>query len=213
PQIAGNVHCEDFWVEMIHFMNRACNGRYENLRRLIHYVRRVKFSRRRMYDRHQGIRYLPPEKPHFSFKGRNWEKLQEEMMQWEDIQARNGQAFKSSLVASIDDFLQEGQLDHQVGSFHIKPLLTEREILEEGRSMSHCVGSYGHLVKAGNTSIWSLSFTKRGHGSPKRLLTLEVSKGHRIIQSKGKANRPPTQLEETLVKKWALQQGLTYASW
>ncbi len=69
---------------------------------------------------------------------------------------------------------------------------------KEGRALKHCVATYGGMVRSGHSSIWSV----RRDGV--RCLTVEVLQRHRrIIQIRGRYNRPPTDIERSVVRSWA----------
>ncbi len=71
-------------------------------------------------------------------------------------------------------------------------------IKEEGHHLHHCVGTYTHLVAAGETFIL---FLRSQQEAEKALYTLEVKQG-RIIQCKGFDNAPPDDDVRKFLKKY-----------
>ena len=66
--------------------------------------------------------------------------------------------------------------------------------------MKHCVETYFLSCKKGLSCIFSLQeFSSDEYLS---LVTIEVSEG-RIVQARGRHNRPINKLEQSILKKWA----------
>ncbi len=76
------------------------------------------------------------------------------------------------------------------------------EFIAESRAMEHCVYTYIDVAQRGKTSIWSL--TRDGE----RAVTIEVDRGRRIVQVRGKHNRAATPAERSVVSRWASAQAL-----
>lgn len=91
--------------------------------------------------------------------------------------------------------------------YHIIQLTTVQELLDEGQAMQHCVGSYVSSCQLAGTSIWSLRKLK--DGQVKRLVTIEVSKMHRIVQAKRKSNAAPQAFHWRLIRAWAKRENLS----
>lgn len=85
----------------------------------------------------------------------------------------------------------------------IKELMTSEDLHAEGKTMKHCVYSYASDIQKGSSSIWSL---RRNEG---RLLTVEVLKRtKKVVQARGKCNRPPKKYELSVLGRWAKENGL-----
>lgn len=83
-----------------------------------------------------------------------------------------------------------------------------RDLLQEGRSMQHCVGGYVENVLQGTSSIWSLR-VERGRRAV-RALTIEVDPKERtIVECRGKCNRLPNSDERKVLELWAKENNLT----
>ncbi len=93
----------------------------------------------------------------------------------------------------------------------IKEILTRKDLFCEGCAMRHCVASYENSCATGQTSIWSLGIERNGR-CRKRVLTVEVATDRKILcQARGKTNRMPTEKEMNILRRWAVQEGLTVA--
>jgi hypothetical protein len=86
------------------------------------------------------------------------------------------------------------------GAWCFKQLLTLEDLAQEGQRMEHCVLGYGRAAALGRASIWSLTLD----GLPQ--LTVEVREPGRVVQVRGKFNRPPTCSEITVLRRWARTQ-------
>jgi hypothetical protein len=86
--------------------------------------------------------------------------------------------------------------------FHFHQIRNAYELLKEGRSMQHCVGSYINTCKRGDRSIWSVNLRHEDKNVNKRL-TIEVGSNNVIVQVRGRLNRGATELETKAVSAWA----------
>ena len=97
--------------------------------------------------------------------------------------------------------------------YEIVELLSAQEMLDEGRAMRHCVGSYAGFCATGRTSIWSL----RKHiesGRFIRLATIEVNNTQRfIVQVRGRLNKRPAKEELAILGRWQNEGGPRLSRW
>jgi len=85
----------------------------------------------------------------------------------------------------------------------MEEVLTAKRLALEGKTLRHCVYSYGGSIQSGAISIWSLS----EGGDPK--VTVEVqNKLRRIVQARGYLNRALKPQEANLLTRWARDNGL-----
>ncbi len=94
------------------------------------------------------------------------------------------------------------------GGLRMVALRTGPQLREEGRLMDHCVGTYAHLVAAGDCMIFSV---REGE---QRLATVEVrrhgrSGAHQIVQLQGHANRRPNEQVRKFAHDWVARYGAT----
>jgi len=95
--------------------------------------------------------------------------------------------------------------------YKIIQLDNPRLLHDEGKAMSHCVGTYIGNCKYGRCSIWSLR-SYRSNGKEHRIATIEVSRTNKLIQVKAKANKRPKSNYRDIILEWAIQENLTYAA-
>ena len=95
----------------------------------------------------------------------------------------------------------------------INEIRTGNELAREGQKMRHCVSSYKRTCMEGNTAIFSMwSNTPTQHD--RRNLTIEVHvKRRQIGQVRGFANRLARPQEREILRKWAMDNGLTMSTW
>jgi hypothetical protein len=143
----------------------------------------------------------------FSMKGRTIRSLARDMEEWHRQLAL---ADKLTDLKFKQSGFREGtwELEGQHGGKRQKFVWTIREIMSpkvlhaEGRLMKHCVYSYARDIQKGTTSIWTL---KRNE---ERMLTVEVlTNSKKIVQARGKCNRPPKKYELSVLGRWARENG------
>jgi len=89
----------------------------------------------------------------------------------------------------------------------MREIRSPKDLVNEGSTMCHCVGSYYLVVRKGQSSIWSLTRNK------KRLLTVEVrNKNKTVVQVRGKHNRLPKEKEQTYIQAWAKKNCLNVSA-
>jgi len=151
--------------------------------------------------------------PNFSFKGRTAESLLKQSEEWHRrIRKTQGKNFHSwepleGIISFRKEEGQQGKTSYRVWA--INELLNSKALALEGGRMSHCVRSYTTSCKAGRSSIWTLECDKYRTGMTGHV-TIEVDpKTDRIVQMKGRGNRPPTQQEIGIIDQWASKNRLT----
>tara|TARA_Y100000588_G_scaffold210270_1_gene224289 strand:+ start:118658 stop:120160 length:1503 start_codon:yes stop_codon:yes gene_type:complete len=89
-------------------------------------------------------------------------------------------------------------------------LTTNAELSEEGRKLSHCVGSYVRRCGSGDSFIFSYRSKDYSDHNVRSVLTIEVSRGKKIVQVRGKKNRMPTTSEKNIIQHWASKEKISY---
>jgi hypothetical protein len=179
------------------------------------------FCNQAMLDSHRVgpmvdyIMFRRNEDQSFSMKGRTALAMIRDMEEWHGILHR----LKGS---PADVYEQSGLLegtwitkktDRQTGfeikhTWTFKELTTAKELMQEGRSMRHCVYSYSRSVEEGRISIWSL------RKDDERALTIEVdNRSETIRQVRGFGNRQANKAEASIVRKWAVKNRLSISAW
>ncbi|HEV8003935.1 MAG TPA: PcfJ domain-containing protein, partial [Planctomycetaceae bacterium] len=84
----------------------------------------------------------------------------------------------------------------------IRELTNSHDLLVEGRELRHCVARYTNACANRATTIWSL---ERSEGAQtERHLTIQLDPTRRrILQARGKFNRPPTEKPRQILQLWA----------
>ncbi len=92
--------------------------------------------------------------------------------------------------------------------YRIVQLTSQEALLEEGRRMHHCVGSYTSKCVLAGTSIWSLRSVE--NTEVKSLVTIEVGKDRRIVQARRKMNAAPNEFCRGMIRQWARRERLRF---
>ena len=84
---------------------------------------------------------------------------------------------------------------------------TLNELYEEGRKLSHCVGSYAKTIVKRETMI---AFVRKNNNMDTPYCTVEV-RGKKIVQARGFSNRPSSAMPDVsaFLSTWAKEKGLT----
>lgn len=198
---------EEFWQQVITWLANEPEFTREELLVVLTYVQHLKFNRQKILQSNGSYRSFPPPKPNMKMKGRKFQKLLKEAYAWLDQLSRTSSFKNNKLFRKIKGF----EVNHGDGKLYsIIPLLNEQALVEEGKIMSHCVGTYIEECEQGISSIWSLSIRFDENEAPKKLLTLEVDESMAILQARGFANRLPSQEERAVLAEWMTAEGLTY---
>lgn len=96
-------------------------------------------------------------------------------------------------------------------SWTIHELTNSDELIDEGRALRHCVGSYATKCAKRKTSIWSMRCHQ--HGQSERRLTIEVNPNtRRIVQARGKFGSTPARMTRQILEMGARGNGLAIPS-
>jgi hypothetical protein len=152
--------------------------------------------------------------PNLTMKGRNPETLLRSVAEWH---RRLGRVKAGAVVlwrqTGIALFSHEEGRGESRKVYTITELIGSDELIDEGRAMGHCVGSYAESCASGRVSIWSLQEGDT-FGQRTRLLTLEVSNQSRqIIQARRRHNELPGPKEMAILGRWAVASGLSISKW
>ena len=82
----------------------------------------------------------------------------------------------------------------------IRPCMNEDELIQEGKSLSHCVSRYAQRVADGDTSIF---FIRKADKPEEPWYTLELNlKNFSVVQNRGKCNCARTAEVVAFEAKW-----------
>ena len=150
-------------------------------------------------------RQMNNENKQFVLKNRSIQKLLNDMHEWHAKLSKSKDSSYWNGNEVIKPYVYE-DLEKSPDAYYIKELTTAKELIEEGRKLSHCVASYAGSCKRGHCSIWS--FYKDTFGSKKKLITLEVVGDLTLVQCRGKGNRLPNDSEWYHINNWLKENGL-----
>jgi hypothetical protein len=78
--------------------------------------------------------------------------------------------------------------------------------------MSHCVATYEHAIRSGQSSIWIVTHENNEANWAK--LTVEIRNASRtIVQARGRFNRAPELAERQVLHRWASNNRVTLANY
>lgn len=146
----------------------------------------------------------------YSLKGRTALTVIRGMEQWhhELARTRPDAKYKGQLTykpsgykEATFDFSQPDSTPPKKEIWRFREILTAKELFDEGKRQSHCVGSYAWSIEQGRISIWTL--TKEDDTGNWAMLTLEVvNQTGQIVQARGRFNRLPTPVENQMMNRW-----------
>lgn len=160
------------------------------------------------------IRFKKQEQPDYSMKGRGATRLFLDMEEWHRDLAKM-KALKDAgfyQTSGLKPTLQEVIINGTETKWAVVELLSLKELIKEGRALSHCVAAYGSMIADGRVSIWSLrkgaNFKTAEDGrATDPFLSIEV-RGKEIVQARGFANRIPNVEERRALDYFAQQNNL-----
>lgn len=83
--------------------------------------------------------------------------------------------------------------------FLIRPIASLEELILEGKTLHHCVGSYGDKYARGGCTIFAV---RRREEPQLPAWTLELSTDGRVVQLRGSRNTPPPREVQDFVDQW-----------
>ncbi|MEZ4401812.1 MAG: PcfJ domain-containing protein [Kofleriaceae bacterium] len=100
--------------------------------------------------------------------------------------------------------------------WHVVELRDAAALALEGHALRHCVYGYRFSCQRGRASIWSLRRSVGSPGEPGRaraVATIEVEpRTGTIVQLRGRANRPVRGPGVDVIRRWAVEAGLTWSA-
>lgn len=156
------------------------------------------------------IRHQRNENQGYSLKGRTLQSLIRQSDPWHNgglkVQQLKGIiAWKSALFEPFE--LRQGKAENEI-LYQMVELLSNKELIAEGTTMHHCVGSYSYYCAKGQTRIVSLRKYQFGIEID-RMATIEVDlRAKQIVQAKCRYNKPISGKALSLLHSWANLNGL-----
>ncbi|MCB0843050.1 MAG: PcfJ domain-containing protein [Bacteroidetes bacterium] len=206
--LGTNLVEDDFWSTVIIFMKNQPMLDPSLINPIIDYIYHQKFHGQRRLTNYHTYEFIPPPTPGFSMKGRTITSLIRGMEKWH--RELREVKYTGKNISWIGSRKKDWEYIEGVGNgqkcYQIIQLKSALELIEEGRAMKHCVASYAYSCSKGNCSIWSL---RVNHDfSQKPLVTIEVNARDMIVQARGKYNAMPSQVEQNIIRRWAVANDL-----
>ena len=198
-RLGSSFEEEEFWATVVTFFVRNPMIDPAQVGPICDFIHNQKFVDRRVVGPGGGEwEQLPPAHPSLSMKSRSIPKLMRQMEQWHEelanqvhpdeppAEQRPGRKRWKRLVqwerSPVGEFGYEEPDPAHKGKnlWTIRELLSNRELVEEGRHMHHCVSSYVKSCRGGGKSIWSVSVFENG-GKREPVLTIALDPHSRIV--------------------------------
>ncbi len=209
--IAEEFKYADFWLSVYRWLIANPSFPVKEYQSLFEFLYAEKFYRS-IPDEDWTINKYYPRQPNLSMSGRTTEsllkqiKLSRERINREDCGLANRTWKGTSFLDCPEWKFEEDKM-----IYSIQELLKEKDLMEEGKAMQHCVASYATSCFQRYSSIWSLRRQDCLTGRRKRLVTIEVNPQKKtIVQIKGRSNRAPELAELTIIKKWSQQAKIDF---
>lgn len=192
-----------FWKTVIQFM---ANHHFEDkatLKRIFRLIAYYKFGYIRVRT---GTLWDKPFDPSFSMKGRSQASL---VRLLDPIVQQLENKFLSRPCEWMPDELNGFHYQEHPGQpgYRIVQLLTSRDLINEGRRMNHCVGSYYAQCVKGQKSVWSIRRGKSLNG--KSIATIALNPGTKtVVEAKGVSNRDVPEEAEKVLRAWVKNENL-----
>lgn len=204
---------EDFWSTVIRFFIDHPLLDRTHVGPIIDYLHNQRFQSEYNFVA-PGVRErIGPPQPNLSVRGRTPETLLRQVERWHRQLGRHNtrSAVTAWMSSGIRPFeFETGRNGSSLRIWTIRELLTSGELQTEGRIMQHCVASYAHSCQSGRSSIWTMEL--HGYEGVEKRQTIEVNAQKVIVQSRGKRNALPGQVECEIVERWAVASGLRVAA-
>ena len=150
----------------------------------------------------------------FALAGRSVESVLRDINGWHDqlAQSRNAPADLVWPLSGIAWLTLTTYRPPRDGRWRIVELTSTAELLEEGRAMRHCVGSYARGASAGRYAIFSLRHRRFDAENFTRVATIEVTLADRtVVQARGPSNMLLDEQTTDVLRRWCSEVGLDIA--
>lgn len=200
----------DFWITVIRFFIENPMLDLVHVGPIIDYLQNQRFEERDEFVAPGVFKRVPPPQPNLTMKGRSPEGLLQQVERWHRQLAHEKVDLKSQWPSSgIEGFdcIEGKEGTSSLRRWTIRELLNSHALVDEGRAMRHCVGSYAQSCSRRVTSIWTLQM--QNHEGNQRILTVEVRLSDKVLcQARGKRNVLPDGKSKDILRRWAAREGL-----
>lgn len=202
-RIAVDFNNNEFWLSVFRWLMLHPMLDVAHYAPLIDYIYHQKFVPVRVDATGMG---WVAEQPNLCMKNRDPESTLAQMEKWHKQLGKEKQGKMASWPSSgIKGFYRQNENDKIIRTF--TEICTQKELVAEGRTMRHCVGSYAGSCIQGRVSIWK--FEEMSCSGIEKRLTIEVNNRDRMItQARGKFNAVATQSDKFWLSQWASEAQL-----
>jgi hypothetical protein len=184
-----NVNESEFWIKTAMFLHRqGLRAETGGIGELFDYIRYQVFTLNRTID----------------FSTKKLRNLQQEVEAWH-VELNIAKRFGHQGLVKLPDYgIGTYSYEKQGKQYIIKQLKTNKELIEEGAALKHCVGLYtSHCLQNGSFifSLRELKVNEKEETEEIRCVTIELNR-NRIIQKKGQYNRSCKAIELEIISAW-----------
>lgn len=184
-----NVNESEFWIKTAMFLHRqGLRVETGGIGELFDYIRYQVFTLNRTID----------------FSKKKLRNLQQDVEAWH-AELNNARRYGHQGLVKLPDYgITTYSHEKQGKHYIIKQLKTNKELIEEGAALKHCVGLYtSHCLQHGSFifSLRELKVNEQEETEEIRCITIELNR-NRIIQKKGHYNRSCKAFELAIISAW-----------
>jgi hypothetical protein len=184
-----NVNESEFWIKTAMFLHRqGLRVETGGIGELFDYIRYQVFTLNRTID----------------FSKKKLRNLQQDVEAWH-AELNNARRYGHQGLVKLPDYgITTYSHEKQGKHYIIKQLKTNKELIEEGAALKHCVGLYtSHCLQHGSFifSLRELKVNEQEETEEIRCITIELNR-NRIIQKKGQYNRSCKAIELAIISAW-----------
>ena len=184
-----NVNESEFWIKTAMFLHRqGLRVETGGIGELFDYIRYQVFTLNRTID----------------FSKKKLRNLQQDVEAWH-AELNNARRYGHQGLVKLPDYgITTYSHEKQGKHYIIKQLKTNKELIEEGAALKHCVGLYtSHCLQNGSFifSLRELRVNEQEETEEIRCVTIELNR-NRIIQKKGQYNRSCKAIELAIISAW-----------
>jgi hypothetical protein len=204
---------DDFWLSVYRFFVQNPMLDLEHFRAICDYIKNQKYGGERVFVAPGVVENAPPPQPNFSMKGRDPETLLRRVGEWHK---RLGKAQAGKNLqwerSGFPEYEHQDRNKKQLRIWTVTEILNQRDLIQEGRDMRHCVASYAGSCTKGYHSIWSIELDS--YEGKKKLGTIQVvNQSKTISQVAAKCNARLDAPASNVLQRWAKKAGLQLSRW
>lgn len=216
---------EAFWATVLHFFVNNPMLDSAALGPIVDFIHHRRFAPREVIGEDGQPHLAGPPEPDFAMKGRTVAALWRRVEAWHRELAKETRKLPMQWESSGIGAFQLTERDAETGAqvcWRIEEIVTHRDLVEEGKTMRHCVASYARSCAKGAISVWTMTMEDCRTGSRRNVMTIEVQNARRFIaQARGRCNKAPGEKRASqrlnkapaVLKQWAEQERLTVPSY